>query len=121
MEETKDRAKSEESQKPKNLAYKAIFLADGIGFLFEEILPFSANGVQIGTDDEDRVFIALGENLILITSNIMRFLEKHRTFFLYRSPLESYDPESIPIAFEMEKDAMTRLKKLWESVNQVKR
>ena len=116
MEETKDKTK-----KTKNLAYKAIFLADGIGFLFEEILPFSANGVQIGADDEGRVFIALGENLILITSNIMRSLERHRTFFLYRSPSGSYDPDSTPIAFEMEEDAMMRLKKLWESVNQVKR
>ena len=45
----------------------------------------------------------------------MRFLEKHRTFFLYRSPSGSYDPDSTPIAFEMGEDAMMRLKKLWES------
>ena len=103
------------SKQAENLPYKAIFGADGVGLLFEKIYPFGANDVHMNVQGK-AVRIHMGKNIVPITANIMLALRKHRTFFLYESPRDDYDTDSMPITFELEESAMAMLEELWEKM-----
>ena len=99
----------------KNIAYKAIFVADGVIFLFQNISHFSAEEVRITGNDKD-LFIQLGNNVINLTQKIVDELLRKKTLFLYRAPGDSYDPDTTPIAFEMEPEALNKLETLWKEI-----
>jgi len=99
----------------KNIAYKAVFVADGVIFLFQNISHFSAEEVRITRNDKN-LFIQLGNNAINLTQKIVDELLKKKTLFLYRVPEDSYDPDTTPIAFEMEPEALNKLEIMWKEV-----
>jgi len=106
----------EQSKKEvKNTAYQALFLADGVVFLFKKTSVFTPAEVT-ATIDKGEVFIELGRNVIKITEKIIKNLKKHKTIFLYETQRE-YDSDSIPIAFELRSDAMDKLEVLWKEKN----
>ena len=107
-----------EKKEAKNMAYQALFLADGVVFLFKKTSGFTPDEVT-ATIDKGEVFIELGRNVIKITEKIIKNLKKHKTIFLYETQRE-YDSESIPIAFELRSDAMDKLQALWREKNNVK-
>ena len=104
-----------EKKEAKNMAYQALFLADGVVFLFKKTSGFTPDEVT-ATIDKGEVFIELGRNVIKITEKIIKNLKKHKTIFLYETQRE-YDSESIPIAFELRSDAMDKLQALWREKN----
>jgi len=53
----------------KSFAYKAIFLADGIVFLFEALRPFEHEDVKMNHYNGD-LFLELGHNVALITEKV---------------------------------------------------
>jgi len=112
----------EQSKKEaKNMAYQALFLADGVVFLFKKTSGFTPDEVTATIDnDKGEVFIELGRNVIKITEKIIKNLKKYKTMFLYEIPEGEYDPDSIPIAFELKTDAMDKLEALWREKNNVK-
>ena len=106
----------EQSKKEvKNTAYQALFLADGVVFLFKKTSVFTPAEVT-ATIDKGEVFIELGRNVIKIKEKIIKNLKKHKTIFLYETQRE-YDSDSIPIAFELRSDAMDKLEVLWKEKN----
>jgi len=105
-----------QKKEAKNMAYQALFLADGVVFLFKKTSVFTPAEVT-ATIDKGEVFIELGRNVIKITEKIIKNLKKHKTIFLYETPEKEYDPDSIPIAFEMKTDAMDKLEALWREKN----
>jgi len=104
----------------KNIAYKAIFVADGVIFLFEDISHFSAEEVRVISNDKD-LFIQLGDNVVNLTEKIIDELLKKETLFLYRAPKDRYDPDSTPIAFEIEPVALNKLETLWKEIKGITR
>jgi len=120
----------EQSKKEaKNMAYQALFLADGVVFLFQALFladgvvflfkktsGFTPDEVTVIDNDKGEVFIELGRNVIKITEKIIKNLKKHKTIFLYETQRE-YDSDSIPIAFELRSDAMDKLEVLWKEKN----
>lgn len=96
----------------KNIAYKAIFVEDGVIFLFQNVSHFSAEEVRIRSNDKD-LFIELGDNIVNLTGKIIDKLLKNKTLFLYKAPKDSYDSDTIPIAFEIETAALDKLKTAW--------
>ena len=108
----------EQSKKEaKNMAYQALFLADGVVFLFKKTSGFTPDEVTATIDnDKGEVFIELGKNVIKITEKIIKNLKKHKTIFLYETQ-RKYDSDSIPIAFELRSDAMDKLEVLWREKN----
>ena len=106
----------EQSKKEvKNTAYQALFLADGVVFLFKKTSVFTPAEVT-ATIDKGEVFIELGRNVIKITEKIIKNLKKHKTIFLYETQ-RKYDSDSIPIAFELRSDAIDKLEVLWREKN----
>ena len=96
----------------KNIAYKAIFVEDGVIFLFQNVSHFSAEEVRIRSNDKD-LFIELGDNIVNLTGKIIDKLLKNKTLFLYKAPEDSYDLDIPPIAFEIETAALDKLKTAW--------
>ena len=95
--------------KGKNIAYKAIFVEDGIIFLFEDLSYFSAEEVRLRCDDK-ALFIELGNNIVSLTDRIIDKLLKNRTIFLYKSPRYSYDLNVPLIALKIEAALLDKLK-----------
>jgi len=110
-------AKMKNQNEAKNMAYQALFLADGVVFLLRKISHFTASEVEVGADERG-VYIRLGRNVAQITKRIMENLRKYKTIFLYHVPEGEYDPDSMPIAFEMKAGAMEKLETLWETAKE---
>ena len=104
----------------KNVAYKAIFVEDGVIFLFENVSHFSAQEVRIKSNDKG-LFIELGENIVNLTKKIIDKLLKNKTLFLYKAPEDSYDSDTTPIAFEIESAALNKLETTWREVTNKKK
>ena len=102
-----------------NTAYQALFLADGVVFLLRKISHFTVSEVEVRADEKG-VYIKLGRNLAQVTERIMENLRKHKTIFLYHVPEGEYDPDSMPIAFEMKAGAMEKLETLWQKIGEQK-
>jgi len=103
----------------KNIAYKAIFVEDGVIFLFQNVSHFSAEEVRIRSNDKD-LFIELGDNIVNLTGKIIDKLLKNKTLFLYKAPEDSYAPDTTPIAFEIEQAALNKLKTAWREMKNKK-
>lgn len=103
----------------KNIAYQALFLADGVVFLLRKISHFTVGEVEVRADEKG-VYIGLGKNVAQITERIMDNLRKHKTIFLYHVPEGEYDPDTMPIAFEMKASAMEKLEILWQKTGEKK-
>ena len=104
----------------KNFAYKAIFVEDGVIFLFENVSHFSAEEVRIRSNDKD-LFIELGDNIVNLTGKIIDKLLKNKTLFLYKAPEDSYAPDTTPIAFEIEPAALNKLETTWKEITDRKK
>ena len=104
----------------KNIAYKAIFVEDGVIFLFQNVSHFSAEEVRIRSNDKD-LFIELGDNIVNLTGKIIDELLKNKTLFLYKAPEDSYAPDTTPIAFEIEPAALNKLETTWKEITDRKK
>jgi len=104
----------------KNIAYKAIFVEDGVIFLFQNVNHFSAEEVRIRSNDKD-LFIELGDNIVNLTGKIIDELLKNKTLFLYKAPEDSYAPDTTPIAFEIEPAALNKLETTWKEITDRKK
>ena len=104
----------------KNIAYKAIFVEDGVIFLFQNVSHFSAEEVRIRSNDKD-LFIELGDNIVNLTGKIIDKLLKNKTLFLYKAPEDSYAPDTTPIAFEIEPAALNKLETTWKEITDRKK
>ena len=102
----------------KHLAYKAIFVADGIVFLFEEVKPFTDEEVKINPYNGD-LFLELGHNVALITEKILHHLIETKHFFLYKSEYLGYEAKEQAIAFEAESDILARIQGAWEAIKRM--
>ncbi|MDL1970995.1 MAG: hypothetical protein LWW94_08500 [Candidatus Desulfofervidaceae bacterium] len=83
--------------------------------MFEEIIPFDANEIKAFKDQNGELYLAFGKNIMRITKEIMRELKRHKTLFLYKLSPDEYAPDSVPVGFEIEEDALGKLEKLTEN------
>ena len=97
----------------KHFAYKAMFVADGLVLLFEEIEPFTGDQVKINVYNGD-LFLELGNNVTLITEQILKHLVKTKNLFLYRSPFFAFQAEHQISSFEAEPEILARIHGAWE-------
>ena len=100
--------------KNKNIAYKAIFVPDGVLFLFENVSYFSPEDVTMRGNGE-ALFIELGNNIVNLTDRIIDKLLKNRTLFLYKAPRHSYDLNTPLIALKIEAALLDKLKATQEN------
>ena len=107
---------NEKAQNPrsiKNFAYKAVFVADGIIFLFEDIKPFTTENVRINLYNGD-LFLELGNNVTLISEKILKYLIQTKRLFLYKTSLSAYEAEEQALAFETKPEVLARIQGAWE-------
>jgi len=107
---------NEKPQNPhliKHFAYKAVFVADGIIFLFEDINAFTTENVKINLYKGD-LFLELGSNVALITENILKYLMRTKCLFLYKTSLSAYEAEERALAFETKPEVLARIQGAWE-------
>ena len=97
----------------KHLAYKAIFLADGVVFLFEDVKPFTDEEVKINPYNGD-LFLELGHNVALITEKVLHHLIETKHVFLYKSGYLGYEAKEQAIALEVESEVLARIRGAWE-------
>lgn len=102
----------------KHLAYKAIFVADGVVFLFEEVKPFADEEVKINPYNGD-LFLELGNNVALITEEVLHHLIETKHLFLYKSGYLRYEAKEQPIAFEAESEVLARIQGAWEATRRM--
>lgn len=99
----------------KNFAYKAIFAADGLVFLFEKITSFTPEDVKINVCNGE-LFLELGNNVALITERILKHLIGTRQLFLYKSLFSGYEAQEQVVAFEAESEVLARIQGAWEII-----
>ena len=92
-----------------NFAQHALFMADAVVFLVERIEPFKNSEVRISRDSNKRIFLELGKNVMALTKQIVRELERHKTFYLYALPAGEYAPDSMPVGFVITDEAWSKI------------
>jgi len=102
----------------KTFAYKAIFVEDGVILLFEKVKPFKEDEVKINIYNAD-LFLEMGDNVALITENILAHLIKAKYLFIYTSGYESYEADKQVVAFELQSEIVARIRGAWEVVRRM--
>ena len=105
--------RTQDTRLVKNFAYKAVFVADGIIFLFEEIKAFTTEDVRINLFNGE-LFLELGNNVTLITERILGYLIKTKRLFLYKGAFSAYEAEEQALAFETKPEVLARIQGAWE-------
>jgi hypothetical protein len=103
----------------KSFAYKAIFVTDGVIFLFEELNPFAGEAVKINPYNGD-LFLELGANVALLTEGILNHLVEAKYFFLYASMFSAYEAKEQTIAFEIKPEILARIHGAWEATKKMR-
>lgn len=104
----------------KHFAYKAIFVSDGLIFLFEEVRPFTEEDVKINAYNGD-LFLELGNNVVLFTEQILKHLIKTKNLFLYKSPFPDFQAENQIISLKAEPEILARIQGAWEVAKKTQR
>jgi len=63
----------------------------------------------------------MGDNVALITENILAHLIKAKHLFIYISGYESYEADKQVVAFELQSEIVARIRGAWEGVKRMAR
>ncbi len=107
--EGREELSSETAETALNPAKHALFMADAVVFLFEKIEPFKNSEVRVFRDTNKRIFLELGKNVMALTKQVIRELERHKTFYLYALPADEYAPDSMPVGFVITDEAWSKI------------
>lgn len=118
MEEKTTDRKNQEINTGKSFAYKAIFVEDGIILLFDRVKLFKQEDIRINIYGGE-LFLELGNNVALVTEDMLRHLIKTKNLFVYESVYETYEASNLKSAFELEPDVLARIQGAWEVMRKV--
>jgi len=113
LEEKATDRKNQEINTGKSFAYKAIFVEDGIILLFDKVRLLKQEDIRINIYGGD-LFLELGNNVALVTEDMLRHLIKTKNLFVYESVYETYKASNLRFTFELQSDILAKIQGAWE-------
>ena len=103
----------EEILKTKSFAYKVIYIENGLLLLFERLKRFRENEIKVKMVARD-LFVELGNNVFLLTEDMMDHMVKTGNLFLYEVSQDAYEAKKLGSAFTTSPETLARIQGAWE-------
>lgn len=103
----------EEILKAKSFAYKVIYIENGLLLLFERLRRFSERDIKVKMVKRDLI-VELGNNVFLLTEDMMDHLVKTNNLFLYEVRQDAYEAKKLGSAFTTSPEILARIQGAWD-------
>ena len=98
-----------ENIKLKNFCYKAIMCKAGVILLFESFKDFKEKEIRINYAQGD-IYIELGNNVLLMTKNIINHLSQSPVVFICKGKFDSYEVFDVVKELEVNTETLSQIK-----------
>lgn len=97
----------------KSFAYKIIYIENGLVVLFEKLRPFNEANIKLKLISSD-LFLELGNNVMLITEDMIRHLITSGNLFLYEAKDGIYEAKNCRKALSADSQLMAKIEGAWQ-------
>ena len=97
----------------KSFAYKVVYIENGLLLLFERLKRFRENEIKVKMVARDLI-VELGNNVFLLTEDMMHHLVKTGNLFLYEVKQDAYEAKKLGSAFTTSPETLARIQGAWE-------